>query len=672
MTDNMFKGFSVPIYFTDKRKMSNTLTKNLLVRRIAILVFTSFSMIAHCQVISYMDSLNVGKYKGMADFQYKVVENDTILDGPFQLQRSNLGALLSKSDYSFLFKGVFKENYPNGYWKFQFGEFQSDSITQVLDYQYILNITGTQEEAEGILDNGKPDGIWTITKNRIKDSELDEVLFKSTIDFENGVPQKSFRIENEGTILVGRFLRNGLAHDEWTLYSEDDIDVVERWYFKDGRLEKIELNADGENKEINLYQSRILDGRIITLDDNYLKILSVIQQSVDTFDLSQSPINKSLAANAGYYGKIDGILSELGESAFYPEFKVKVPYHPIDSLESAQMDSVKTLYQKSKLISESLLNDTQLTILKMADEDAHFLHSVVVAISENFVHPLGDVLSYHESNILQYVPINELIEHAWPNGKPSTEFVVIGQKNENKIFKGPQASDFDFTQNNIASIYKMAHYATLSLDSIQQVLNDKLTKDKRQQEFIALEERIIAQVNQLNNDLDSLSDKLPLKYMKSFEKIKSTADQNLTRYSKMEETKAKTKFGRHLVRCFESMDILTKALAQQPDRMQVIKEKYQDAIWNPFMANIMNEEVKKRITSAYQRVLIPHLLDRVETELDCDNVDELVGLLNNTHQRMLEMRDEDTSRLERKLKREQDPLVIIQLFNLESIGKTEK
>ncbi len=608
----------------------------------------------------------------MADFQYKMVENDTVLDGPFQLQRSNLGALLAKSDYSFLFKGVFKDNYPNGYWKFQFGEFQSDSITQVLDYQYILNITGTQEEAEGILNNGKPDGTWTITKNRIKDSEVDEVLFKSAIEFNNGVPQKSFRIESEGTTLVGRFLRNGLAHDEWTLYSEDDIGVVERWYFKDGRLEKIELNTDGENKVINLYQSRVLDEKIITLDDNYLKILDVVQQSQDTFNLSQSAINKSLAVNAAYYGKIDGVLSELGESAFYPEFKVKVPYYPIDSLESKQMDSVKTLYQKSKLISGSLLNNTQLTILKMADEDAQFLHSVVVAISENFVDPLENILGFHESNILQYVPIDELIEHVWPNGKPSTEIIVGGQENENKVFKGPRAPDFDFTQNNIASIYKMAHYATLSLDSIQQVLNDKLTKDKRQQEFIALEERIIAQVNQLNNDLDSLSDKLPLKYMKSFEKVKSTADQNLTRYSKMEETKEKMELGRHLVRCFESMDMLTKALAQQPGRMQVIEEKYQDAIWNPFMANIMNEEVKKRITSAYQRVLIPHILDRVETELNCDNVEELVGLLNNTHRRMLEMRDEDTSRLERKLKREQDPLVIIQLFNLESLGKTEK
>ncbi len=646
---------------------------NLDFRNIAVVLLTSFSFLAHCQQnITFNDSLQIGKYKGVAEFEYKIIESDTLLDGPFLMRRSSLGALLKNGDYSFLFKGNFKDNYPSGYWEFEFGKFQSDSITKVLDYQYLLNITGTQESARGELINGRPNGIWSIEKNEIEDSKINRTLFKSTIDFKDGVPQKSFRIENDSSTLVGRFLRNGLAHDEWTLYSENDIGLVESWFFTNGRLRKVETNVEGELNTVDFYTKEILDPKTIILDENYLKILNIIKKTKDTFNLSQSPINTTLKENSAYYRKIDEILSKLGKSAFYPKFKVKVPYYPLDSMQSVLLDSAKVLYKKSRQVSESLLGNTQLNILKMADDNALFFHSVVDEISKRFLDPLAEILEYHESNILQYVSLDELVSHIWPDGTPSDQIIINVKEQGSRTFSGFRATNFNINENSATAIHEMASYAFTNIDSIQGILNERLTKDKRQQEFIALEEQIIAQVNQLNKDLDSLVEGLPQRYLQVFDKIKSIANENLSEYSKMNETPAKRELGTQLVNCFKSMDALTKALAQQPSRAKDIEDKYQDAIWNPFMATIMNEEVKKRITTAYQKILVPHILNSIKKDLGCDNVDKMVLLLNNAHLRMLEMRDEDTSRLERKLKREQDPLVIIQLFNLEPLGQTEQ
>jgi hypothetical protein len=97
-----------------------------------------------------------------------------------------------------------------------------------------------------------------------------------------------------------------------------------------------------------------------------------------------------------------------------------------------------------------------------------------------------------------------------------------------------------------------------------------------------------------------------------------------------------------------------------------IGETYQDAVWNPFMAVIMNEEVKKRITTAYRRDLIPFFLDKVENQLSCENAGPLAEMMDQVHQRMLELREEDTSKLERKLRREQDPIAILELIGLET------
>ena len=157
--------------------------------------------------LEYSGPFKVGKYEGEAQYGYTLVEGDTLLNGAFNMQRSSLEALLENEDISFSFDGSFKNNYPEGPWSFQFGEFQSDRKTQVVDYQYQLKVSGIQQEASGEIRQGKPNGNWTHIINRIKESEIEQTLFKSLITFDNGIPQQSFRIENRNSTLVGRFLR---------------------------------------------------------------------------------------------------------------------------------------------------------------------------------------------------------------------------------------------------------------------------------------------------------------------------------------------------------------------------------------------------------------------------------------------------------------------------------
>ena len=81
----------------------------------------------------------------------------------------------------------------------------------------------------------------------------------------------------------------------------------------------------------------------------------------------------------------------------------------------------------------------------------------------------------------------------------------------------------------------------------------------------------------------------------------------------------------------------------------------------------MEEVVKKRIIDAYEDILVPHLLETVQNRLDCDNAEAIVLIFDRLYRRMLELRDEDTSKLERNLKREQDPDDILVLFGIEPL-----
>ncbi len=634
---------------------------------LAMLVCTPLALQGQ-ETLHYAGPLQVGKYKGEAGYDYKVMGKDTLLNGPFLMERSNLEALLENEDSSFLFSGTFKDHYPTGFWRFQFGEFQSNSQTQVIDYQYRVLVSGTQEEASGTLKKGRPDGSWTYTVNRIKDSEVEQTLFKSNIVFEDGIPQRSFRIENESSTLVGRFLRNGLAHDEWSLYVTDEVEAVESWFFNDGVLERIQSSENDETKAVQMSGNTMEQRKTINLDARYIKILQLQLPASDSLNVFERGMPKLLAENAQYYKKIDNILSELGESAFLPEFKVKVAHFPLNSLETVQLDSIKAHFGKSKIISESLLNSTQLNILKLSDEEALFLYSIVSAISENFLNPIEKVVDYHEQGILEFVTRDQLIRKLWPKGKPSTKIEVGKETNgvgSRKAFALPNAERFEFGGNTMSSIEQLAQYATFSLDSVQQLLNNKLTKEQRQQELIALEEELIVQSNGLNHLIDSVSNNVTGVNEDALLQIKAIADSSLSRYSAMEEVSTKFDYARELVDCYTQLKALTKAIAVLPTQWEEIQQKYQDGVWNPFTATVMNEEVKKRITGTYRKVLVPYFLKWVQSDLSCDNADELVLLMQGTYQRMIELRDEETSKLERKLRKEQDPKMVMQLFNIQ-------
>ncbi len=627
---------------------------------------TSISMQSQ-EAQRYQGPLAVNKYIGEADYGYKIVNGDTLLNGAFQIQRSNLESLLEKEDYSFLFKGNFSNNYPTGQWNFQFGEYQSNRQSQVVDYQYRVLVSGTQEDADGFMQEGRPQGLWTYTVNQIKDSEVEKLLFKSSITFENGVPQRSFQIENERSTLVGRFLRNGLAHDQWSLFTTDGIDADENWFFNDGLLQKIEVNESGTIRTIRVYGSNTKQSKTIRLDLRYINALQLHLEATNSDTLFSQGVHNMLTENATYYQKIDTILSELGESDFAPKFKVKVPYFPLDSVETTELNSIKTLHRKSERISNEFLNNTQLNILKLADEEAFFQYEVIKSISKNFLNPIGKMLQYDKQGILEFVEMEVLLKNLWPKGMPSkTIEVKTDSIGTIRVFELEDSESYGFKEYTLVSANQLSKYAQASIDSIQKILNDKLTKEQRQNELIALEENLILQNKELNRLMDSTNANAATSNSakEALRQIKAYEDKKLAEYSGINDVEAKLHYARQLVDCYSKLQSLAETIAALPTKWQTIQENYQDRVWNPFMATLMDEEVKKRITTAYRKVLVPYFLEQVKTNTSCENAENLVNQMKGSYQRVLQLRGEDTAKLERKLRKEQDPQVVMQLFNL--------
>ncbi len=633
-----------------------------------LLILGGISMI-QAQENTYRGPMRIAGYEGEAVFQYRIVEDDTLRNGPFRIQKSDLQSLLQNEDTSFLFSGDFKDNTPEGAWKLRFGSFTSGNGSEVVDYQYRVLVNGVQEEASGLVSEGRPNGTWNILVNQIENSEITGTSFKSKIDFQNGVPKGSFQIEDTQSTLVGRFLRNGLAHDQWALYGGGDTEIEEDWYFKDGILERVETKNEGKITEWRLNYDEKADFKTVKLGEGYLQALRFQASSKDSLSFLKGSLPKLLVQNTSFYHKLDTIFTEIGTTAFYPEWKVKLPYYPLDSLEKAHLQNIRSQVSEAKSISDILLNSSQLNLLKLSDEEAAYGYAVVQTISEEWLQPLYTLLSYEDLGVLDYIQRSKLMADIWPTGTPSTTIDLQASLEDgatDRTFSLPNAEQFTWQGNDLQASSQVAQYALQGLQVIERQLGVKLGKQQSQQELLILEERLIRLNDSLQSYIDSVGNKLPKSHLKALRSVSALAEKQLSAYASVPETSEKPTMARELVGCFKELNRLGRAVGTLPQQSDSIQKRYVDGVWNPFVAVVMEEQLKKRITSAYQKVLVPYFLNQTQTSLSCETAADIQQRMEQTYRRMLALRDEDTKRLERKLRKEDDPETVLELFNLEN------
>ncbi|MFD0797781.1 hypothetical protein ACFQZJ_09940 [Maribacter chungangensis] len=607
-------------------------------------------------------------YQGKATYGFELNEQDTILNGGFLMQKSNLENLLTKKDSTFLIEGTFDKGIASGFWKFRFGVFEARAESQVVDYQYRISASGVQEEVQGLMVQGKPDGSWNYTVQRIKDGDIVKTLFKSSITFENGTPQQNFRIENDSAVLVGRFLRNGFAQDEWVRYTIDQVDASERWLFNDGVLEQIVNQVDGKENSIPVFNATIDETKSIALDLKFLSLLDIKLTTAHNQIPESNSIASLLTQNDLFYQKVETILTALGTSGLSPNFGVRVPYYPVDSISKGHLSVIEMNVTAATAVSDAYLDNTLLDILKLSDAEALALHTSLAQMVRELLVPLQKLVAYNQDKIIEFLTKDDILKNLWPNGIDSD---ILAQRESNAPstgFKSIKTLAFDFEDDTMASIAMLAQYTAEHLEFVKAKLKVKLSKQEREQERMALDEQLLAQNKRLSILMDSVGNTLPLAYQKALSAIQTVTVKNLGDLSSKEDLE----LTRQLVVCHENMHQLALSVIALPAQSDEITKLYQDRIWNPFMATLMNEAVKKRITSAYHNVLIPYFLDQVNTKLSCENVDDIKLLLDALHRRMLELINEDTKKLERKLRKETDPLSVLDMLKLKVVENSKE
>jgi len=610
----------------------------------------------------YDGAYSIGDYVGNAKFEYKLQNEDTLFNGTFEFDNT-LEKEAGLTEKPIIITGYFKNNRPDGKWSFEFGNFSRSDEKKLVNYQYVIEINGIQKKIDFNLNEGKPSGKWSINIDSLKNSKVTKTLFKSVFDYKNGIPQKSFRIENDDAFMVGRLLRNAVAHDVWSVYTKDGIGEIESWQFNQGQLEKIVVKIDDEVKQLPIYYGNPEDLTTVNLDKHYLDIIELQIQQQDTSHVFDHGMSTLLKKDDENYDLVLHFFENLGRPLSVEGFKVVVPVFPLTTEQKAKMELIKKAYQKSDTTVQGILEDSQLNILKLSDPETAYLYNVASTIDRDYLKSIGKLVSYQDQDVLRHITRQKVIEALWPQGFPEQIMKIKDSLTAERIYV-LEKSFYDFSQQNLNGVLQLAEFTTEVSLKLKSQLDEILSSNQREAAFVQQEKQLVTSVNSLKAHIDSLKNDAPKDIKTTLEQLKGFTNKKLSEYSKMEENFEKLKYSQELLTCFESAENLANAINNIPEQQSIINKAYQDQVWNPFTATIMDEDIKKRITRAYEKQVLPYYLNEIAKHLTCEKIPEITKNLRKLNDRMLALRDEDTKKLERKLRRTEDPKTILKLFEL--------
>ncbi|OQD43227.1 hypothetical protein BUL40_05150 [Croceivirga radicis] len=631
----------------------------------AFSLFVGFTLPVCAQKLQeYTGPYTVNGYQGNANFSYMLKDGDTVFQGPFMLKRSSLDALLEKEDESFTIKGNFSAGVPTGRWTFSFGAFNSNKQTEVEDYQYRVLVSGLQEEVSGDFLEGKLQGNWIYKVSKIKDSEIEEERYSSSIGYEAGLPIKDFSIANSTSTLVGRFLRDGIAHDNWELFSAAGAGTEESWIFENGLLLKVIQKEGNTSNVFPVFENNTAETEIIDLNTGYLNLVNLTQKNADA-DFSKGLMQRLLAENANRYQKINNFFLALNYDGFKPKFKVKAPYFPLEKSDIDYIEQAIETASTYKPTLDSLLSNAHLNILKRTDDNVYFQYNVLSYLNENFIEPFSELKTLNETGIIDNLSVTQLYASLWKNGAPKVPFEVKATTKDKTVVKEFQPESYELQTialNSYKGFSQMAEFTAISITEINKKLQRLIREEKGEQQLLAIEDQWLKQQEAILLVKDSLEQYGNNNQKRALTAIQELLETNLGVYANLETIADKKTFAEDQITCTETLLQIANQISKLPENVKTIEEAYLDPIWNPFMATVMNEEIKKRITSAYKKVLVPYFYKQSQQELNCENAAALHTQMTFAYNRMLQLRNLDTHKLERKLKREKNPEKVLQLF----------
>ncbi len=608
-------------------------------------------------------------------YEYQIIKKDTVEDGAYKIMKP-IEFSDDKPEFKFsMVDGTMKEGIPDGFWKFRQSELKPKGGEFAEDYHFSFKVDGKENIAIGRFDEYKKEGVWSIYNLKIKDSQVKDTLFIASALFDNNKMIGEFTLKDKSGSLRGEVNSNQYSSGIWKINNSDSkVDSTqfsEEWHFEDHALIKKTYHIKGKKYDLNLKPSGNLKWVLedIEFSEKYWERMEMVESLYMGY---QHPnIAKTIKTGKLLIGSFNDIASKLDTSimmvvntSLSPGIKTKVIRLPYTKEEMKELSGTIENISLIDTVIKEIIHDPQYNLVKIKFTEVSRLLSIIVALKNQLITPLEEILTYYQRGDMEYLD-RELLIKSMVNFNLKLEGIGNTENEENVYVLKNR-----FKDENDASSKKMFDLTQLVLDEIT-VIKDSLEKFvfvvEKEETLLQFEKDLIEKYNHVREVSEVLisSQINEIARFDVYARIIEFIDLKVNKYLDISSPKDKMENVEQVISCIGKVELLIGKLLTVSGNVQIIDDAYTRQVFNPYTFTNMEERIKAPIFNVYKNILLPSIFHNLYS-LSCDNMDRATMNFENLFVEMIETLNYDTKKLERRLRNVKDPVKAAEIlgFNL--------
>lgn len=655
--------------------------KNHLVKVFAaVLLIGSMHTLLAQETETKEDSITISNdFKGIVTFETFKKDGEVIKHKSYQLNADRLDP--SSSDYfnKLSLKGDYNENDRDKAWKFSYKKLAPSKSVKIEDYKVVQLGTGEEYVINANFRKGKAEGEWNVANRIINNSSVDTATFKAQTQFKNNTILGELKSSCDSIDIRGQINDEGFFDGEWIFYHKNDADksLSEHRMYEEGVLVAHRIKIEDETFDVNhVGLDKTADGEDelweeVNINRDYFNIIFKTNFGVENDALSLDETNQLIGkSNAflkysifsfGRFNEINIWQIDDGKDIEYP--KLKVRKFPYSDEEKKQITEALKEIKESKKTVKNYLDDPQVDINKHSYREVALYFEIYSKIVDE-LDQLENVFNLFNHPSYAYINREKIIPYVFDgiNYPDSVSFEYDDKKTTASV-DFPQ--DLNSKEATFDRLFKAVQEINDFIEDKDEIVSPIIERNKKRAEIADQEELAIDKrdsvINLFSNkhSSENFND-----YHKRFKtKVIDFTKEAFKRYAQQEiEKRIEAIDG--LLNCFDAFINLYEKLESLPEKEAYIKELYTRTVWNPYTFTDMDETVKERVYNAFEKQILPHIIDDLYQSVNCEKVTVKTENIQLAYDKMKSLREQDTKQIEREIKRENDISKIIKAFSL--------
>jgi hypothetical protein len=639
-----------------------------------LLIFTCWVNLLFAQEVYSGEYTLKNGYSGHSTHEYKFVQQKKVLHGPFTFQ--------SDSSYSFededilqsrIFKGNYRDGIPNGLWQILESELQKSGDAIYDGENIVYQVRGNQKKWSIPYQNGETSGRIDYHHLTIENGQVKDTLFSASASVSENQMFGEITSYDKRNHLTFYSNEQGFFDQTYTFTSNSKFKDTR--LFDNGFIRQHQIAIKGQEIQLQyidfLHQNEDLATVQFTCQDELYKTLSYFARKElynihnkayekDWLMEEKSFLDQSLSRliqvnDEGIWNYLDG-----AQTVSSPVMQLKRV--ELDSQQKASLDSIQYTILALQKGLDYYLKDAQVEFNRYMSDSAAYHYAAFEEI-QRFLSTSMELHRFINSERLSFIDFRHAIHLLFkPYTFQSTILYDYNDKEHKKTIATPEK--FDYTDFNLrryntylSEVYALFETLDKSIRKAVEQNIQNLSIAEKEQKLIRYKDTIVDLFRPENTKMNEF-------HRKYGERISAFISTDIKRYAALPVSERILEIDNRLT-CYENHLLAYNELEKLETRVIQLKELYTRTIWNAFTFTEMDEIVKERVYNAYRNILLDFVLENMFSAPSCGNLEGKLDNFARIYRRMLVLRDQDTKEIERKLKRINNPAMILEILEIE-------